>query len=209
MNDFQQIRNNQNIGRYFGMIPHMADDDLDPYEYRLYGHYIRACGHTGASMESARVTAKITKMSVGKVSEARRELARFGYIKTAPAPNNGIVITVIDVTDENIRRQQVPSPFPENKKNLATKDRSGYVYLLKGDRGFYKIGRAKNPKDRMKTFGVTLPFDVEFECVIKASNMYELEAALHRYFVDKRGEGEWFSLSDQDVKRIKGMANVG
>ena len=37
--------------RYFSMIPHIADDDLNLHEYRLYGHYVKVCGMRGGVCE--------------------------------------------------------------------------------------------------------------------------------------------------------------
>lgn len=88
------------------------------------------------------------------------------------------------------------------------KDKNGYVYLLKTDKGFWKIGRSKTPDGRKKTFGVTLPFDVEFECLIKTSDMWLLESKLHAQYASKRIDGEWFKLDTDDVEYIKSLAGA-
>lgn len=82
----------------------------------------------------------------------------------------------------------------------------GYVYLLQSATGAYKIGRTKNPKDRMKTFSVKLPFEVEYICIIQTDDMYGLEQSLHDQFANKRLNGEWFNLTPEDVEHIKGLA---
>lgn len=82
----------------------------------------------------------------------------------------------------------------------------GYVYLIQSPTGAYKIGRTKNPADRLKTFSVKLPFEVEFVCVIESHNMIELESDLHARYADKRVNGEWFNLDAADVEAIKAMA---
>ena len=82
----------------------------------------------------------------------------------------------------------------------------GFVYLLQSPTSAYKIGRTKNPDDRLKTFGVKLPFEVEYVCLIKTADMGALEAELHGYFADKRINGEWFNLTPDDVAQIKEMA---
>lgn len=84
--------------------------------------------------------------------------------------------------------------------------RHGFVYLIQSPTGAYKIGRTTNPEDRMKTFEVKLPFEVEYVCVIKTKDMFGLESQLHSQFADKRVNGEWFSLSPEDVDYIKGLA---
>ena len=60
---------------YFAMIPHMADDDLSVYEYRLYGHYRRVCGEKGKCTEKVRTTAEKLDISPSTVIAARLKLA--------------------------------------------------------------------------------------------------------------------------------------
>lgn len=95
----------------------------------------------------------------------------------------------------------------EARQELDSPDPSGYVYLLSAmhDKTLYKIGRTINPKNRLKTFGVKLPFDVEYECVIQTDDMYDLEMQLHRHFAKVRLQGEWFKLSPEDVQYIKSL----
>jgi Meiotically up-regulated gene 113 len=92
------------------------------------------------------------------------------------------------------------------KAEKAAKQSKGFVYLIQSQSGAYKIGRTKNPNDRLKTFNVKLPFEVEFICLIETANMHALEAELHEQFSDKRVNGEWFNLNSDDVEYIKGLA---
>jgi len=82
----------------------------------------------------------------------------------------------------------------------------GYVYVLKSPTGAYKIGKTKHPKDRLRTFHVKLPFEVEYACLIPTQNMNDLEHQLHIKYKDKRINGEWFNLSDDDLDDLKGLA---
>lgn len=82
---------------------------------------------------------------------------------------------------------------------------AGFVYLLKSPTTNYKIGRTKNPNDRLKTFEVKLPFEVEFEHLIQCVDMYRAEGILHHRFRYRRVNGEWFTLSDAEVFFIKRM----
>lgn len=100
-------------------------------------------------------------------------------------------------------------PVPEQPPTLRKAvyiDLSGYVYLILASTGHYKIGRTKSYKDRMKLFGVQLPFTFEFIHVIQTEDMYTLESKLHERFASKRVNGEWFSLTDEDVAYIKSLA---
>lgn len=96
-------------------------------------------------------------------------------------------------------------PKPTSKTRKPTTPRAGYVYLIQSTSGAYKIGRTVNPDNRLATFSVKLPFEVEYVCVIQCDDMYYLERQLHAHFADKRVNGEWFNLSPDDVDYIKGM----
>ena len=84
----------------------------------------------------------------------------------------------------------------------------GYVYLIQSPTGTFKIGRTNNPKNRMKTFSVKLPFEVSYLCLVPTTNMYKLERALHQKFAHRRVNGEWFALDETDVAYIRSLATV-
>lgn len=94
---------------------------------------------------------------------------------------------------------------PTAHKKKESKPTPGYVYLLQSDTGHYKIGRSKDPDNRIKTFGVKLPFEVEYIALIETEDMVKLETDLHDLYDHKRVNGEWFDLSPEDVELIKGL----
>lgn len=94
--------------------------------------------------------------------------------------------------------------FARKPEPVRKMDRAGYVYVLKSPTGTFKIGRSKDPNDRIKTFNVKLPFEVEFEHLIKTDDMYQLESQLHKRFAAQRVGGEFFSLTQSDIDMIKG-----
>jgi hypothetical protein len=99
-------------------------------------------------------------------------------------------------------------PQRVNKRKVASKKEfSGFVYLIQSPTKAYKIGRTSDPQNRMKTFGIQLPFEVEYICIIETPDMIDLETKLHTRFSTKRINGEWFDLSPEDVEYIKGLAN--
>lgn len=99
-------------------------------------------------------------------------------------------------------------PVQQPKSPRAPKKRKGYVYLVKSVSGHYKIGRTVDPQSRAKTFGVKLPFEVEFQCLIETDDYEALELELHDRFEAQRVNGEWFNLSAEDVDYIKSLAGV-
>jgi hypothetical protein len=96
----------------------------------------------------------------------------------------------------------------EEEQKKKARRRAGYVYLVRSPTGYYKIGRTKNPKDRIQTFKVKLPFEVEYEALIPTKDMYSLEKELHDQFAHKRGEGEWFELNQENVAYIKSLEKL-
>lgn len=103
-----QVTDNAPFGKYFHVMLNMADDDLNPYQYRLLGHYRRVCGDNGACWESTRTTATKCKMSTGKVSSTRKELETTGYIHLQYRDDDTCFITLVDRMAENIQRYCSP-----------------------------------------------------------------------------------------------------
>lgn len=106
----QTIHNEGDPHRYFHQMLNMAEDELDPFQYRLLGHYLRWAGHGGKLPEGIRETAKATKMSISKVRTARAELVKLGYLKVKEPSEEqqkqgkATEITIRDRWQENVER---------------------------------------------------------------------------------------------------------
>lgn len=128
-----------------------------------------------------------------------RELAPIGWywVKTLRKPKESSVVLGLAAY---MGAAHAPTPTPIKKR-----DRSGWVYLVQSPTGYYKIGRTSDPDNRVKTFKVKLPFEVEYICLIQTGDMYILESQLHIRFADKRVNGEWFNLESADVEYIRSL----
>jgi len=80
--------------------------------------------------------------------------------------------------------------------------RGGYVYVLKSAYG-YKVGRTRNLPQRMRAFGVKLPFLYSIQLCAWFDDHIEAENSYHKAFSAKRINGEWFDLSDEDIDNIR------
>jgi hypothetical protein len=84
------------------------------------------------------------------------------------------------------------------EKKIAT----GYIYLIESQLG-YKIGKTKNINQRENFFSVKMPFEFSFLDYRLCIDYHALELELHAKYSHKRINGEWFSLSPQDVLEIR------
>lgn len=83
----------------------------------------------------------------------------------------------------------------------------GFIYILYGG-GYYKIGLTNDIDRRLAQISPALPFTVELVHTIKTDDMVRIEHFLHEKFADKRANGEWFSLSDDDIEWLKQLEYI-
>lgn len=80
--------------------------------------------------------------------------------------------------------------------------KAGYVYLIRAEGSdSIKIGRTTNIDDRLASLETSSPFSLTLVHHKWVENSYQLEAMLHSEFSERRIKREWFSLSDEEVKR--------
>lgn len=103
---------------------------------------------------------------------------------------------------ENTAKHLPPTArtIPDTEKPIP-----GFVYLASTGEGHYKIGMSTNPQKRIAKLGKQSPFYITLLHVIPVDDMARAENHLHRLFADRRGRGEWFTLSDGDAIYIKSL----
>lgn len=82
-----------------------------------------------------------------------------------------------------------------------------YVYLMEAQ-GRYKIGKADDVAERLRTFQTADPA-IRLVCSIRTRDAYGLEAALHRRYRRQRiwSDREWFALQPEQVSHIQGLGD--
>ena len=83
----------------------------------------------------------------------------------------------------------------------------GVVYLLQAGH-YYKIGKAIDLRKRVRQIELKLPYPVEVIHSIEAFHPYKAEQHWHNRFADKRTNGEWFVLTDEDVAEFKSFTQM-
>lgn len=71
----------------------------------------------------------------------------------------------------------------------------GFVYLVRGHPGEYKIGRTNFVDRRVSELGATSPIEPTLVHEIKTDDPVGVGAYWHVRFADKRLRGEWFRLN--------------
>ena len=95
--------------------------------------------------------------------------------------------------------------FIDGPSNITSADMrrpQGFVYLLRGARGF-KIGRSKTPLSRVRALRTGSSEPIKIVATIFALDYDKLEKALHAMYQKQRLRAEWFDLAPADVEFIR------
>jgi hypothetical protein len=102
-----------------------------------------------------------------------------------------------------ITLQNKPSSESQLIERTGKPVEDGFVYLEHFQNRHYMIGRTNHLGRRQYEHGKLLPKKMKPIHSIKTDDPVGIEAYWHNRFADKRGNGEWFELSPEDVKAFK------
>lgn len=124
------------------------------------------------------------------------------YSSNNSVENKSIPVREATYVNSNLTSSLASSSSYYKRKSKF--DEKGYVYIIQEDlTNTYKIGKAKNLGERLNLFSVQLPFNIKLIHVIWDKNYGMIEQLLHIHFQNKRLNGEWFSLSKEDINWIR------
>ena len=157
--------------------------------------------------------AYVVEMKIYTIDQIANQMSDTTFSKIIVQAGLAETSTLVDLDDKFREFVEQCREYAERRlvtqrrkeRQLTPGYRGGYVYLIQSPTEAYKIGRSKDPKDRMATFSVKLPFEVKYIHLIPTRDMYLLEKQLQDKFEHKRIDGEWFALDAYDVEYIKAI----
>lgn len=121
------FQDESDLRKYRTELPNLVDDiGLSIYAYRLYGHFKRVCGANGGKCtQGTKKLAEHCKISYGKITEAKRELAAAKLIRIRRSDmksGDPDIVTILDVWRENFERYAPPTPDVGDPLQTPTPD---------------------------------------------------------------------------------------
>ncbi|MEK7059208.1 MAG: GIY-YIG nuclease family protein [Patescibacteria group bacterium] len=218
----------ENGGKPLGVARFEYATSIKPYDWQKYwarfGEAQAEAGFAPNTLQAAHSDELLLK----KITELIRELGRFPTkvemrLKRHNDPSfpqkdtfqrfgskDQFITKVLEYSRANDEYSDVAEILePIAKANLEADSidgdevRYGFVYLVKGHPGEYKIGRTNLVDRRLSELGATASIEQELIHEIKTDDPAGVEAYWHKRFAEKRMRGEWFKLSSNDVKTFK------
>ncbi|KKK75383.1 hypothetical protein LCGC14_2874270 [marine sediment metagenome] len=108
---------------------------------------------------------------------------------------------LLDAHKEKIKQSQ--EPLKITLPNKPDGKGARFIYLVKEDfLGLVKIGIAKNLHSRISGIQTSCPQNLTILGYFQTKAAKGIETFLHDRFANKRYRGEWYKLTDDDVKFI-------
>lgn len=85
----------------------------------------------------------------------------------------------------------------------------GFVYVISSGEGRFKIGRARDPMERMRGLQVASPVSLEMVYSVEVSQSTQAEGHAHKLLTEHRLRGEWFSVTrEQAIAAVDSAAKA-
>lgn len=103
----------------------------------------------------------------------------------------------------HVEIERPPGRFTLSEKMIPSSRTTGYVYVLRADEGFYKIGATRSLPRRLANINSSVPSVLTLVAICRAADIYELESMIHHAFAGQRVKGEWFNLDPECITKLQ------
>lgn|SRR3990167_4969881 len=215
----------ENDGKPLGQARFRDATGIGPYEigkhWAKYSDAIKEAGFLPNDLwtlvpdeilvpQMIRLIRKLNKYpTFGEMRLYQLEEPEFRYQVIKKRQQGPMVRAILDFCkDKSEHKDIVGICAPLQKKSvLATEDTKaisyGFVYLIRGHVGEYKIGHTNLVDRRVSELGATFPVEQKLTHHFKTDDPAGVEAYWHNRFSNKRMKGEWFNLNAADVSAFK------
>lgn len=193
MEDAVIVRDQRTEERYFvdNIIVDKYGPILGPYGMMVYNIIVRHANPRGfGAFPSQATIARKGGMGIGTVKKCIGQLERLELIESFPRyrkdggrTSNGFVVLNV----------------PKTPSETECPWKGGIVYLAHYD-GLTKIGCTKNLPARLAALENEAGESITVLGSVEVDNRWSKEAELHNRYRDSREYGEWFNLSDEQIK---------
>jgi hypothetical protein len=145
--------------------------------YEYYFKFFKYCHKCGTKINSKDIRKSINS----KVLK---------YIDSLDKDKYKQILKEIESKSKKAKDKVIPENFP--------KASSGYIYIIKMEK-YYKIGLSRSIAVRLNSFK-SLPEKIEILALEQVVDDRSVESELHKMFVKKRTNGEWFILDEDEIQ---------
>jgi len=185
-----------------GLEPNTLNAALD--DDAVFGRFVeltRELGHVPTSNELRRARANDPSFPSSGVFErlgSKDERVAGALERCRNTPVDSDVVAILEA-----HAPRGDGPVGRSSEGPRNEISYGFVYLARGHRGEYKIGRTNLVDRRVAELGATSAVELSLIHEIKTDDPVGVEAYWHSRFADKRMRGEWFRLGSRDIAAFR------
>jgi hypothetical protein len=112
---------------------------------------------------------------------------------------------VVGCTERAYRAERCREHYSQYVAKRATETSDWFIYAIRAPNNLIKLGRAKNPTERLAALQIGSP--VKLTLIAWARARWSLEGKVHKLLAESREHGEWFRPDDPVLQIVELIAD--